>query len=77
MSVARQPFRTGLARDSHRFCKPTGAVVGWVEPPGPAFGRPDDKLRDTHQLQFAKVMGFAKGSTHPTNYGLRVQPLID
>src|SRR6266853_2673356 len=22
--------------------------VGWVEPPGPAFGRPDDKLRETH-----------------------------
>jgi hypothetical protein len=30
---------------------------------GPAFGRPDDKLRDTHQSQFAKVMGFAKRST--------------
>jgi hypothetical protein len=27
---------------------------------------PDDKLRDTRQLQFAKMMGFAKGSTHPT-----------
>jgi hypothetical protein len=27
---------------------------------------PDDKLRDTHQLQSAKMMGFAKGSTHPT-----------
>ena len=23
-------------------------VVGWVEPPGPAFGRPDGKLRETH-----------------------------
>ncbi len=39
--------------------------AGWVEPPGPAFGRPDDKLRDTHRLKFAKMMGFAKGSTHP------------
>ena len=28
---------------------------------------PDDKLRDTHQLKFAKMMGFAKGSTHPTS----------
>src|ERR1700730_11077584 len=23
----------------------TKQLVGWVEPPGPAFGRPDDKLR--------------------------------
>jgi hypothetical protein len=37
-----------------------------VEPTGPAFGRPDDKLRDTHQSQFAEVMDFAKRSTHPT-----------
>jgi hypothetical protein len=28
---------------------------------------PDDKLRDTHQFEFAKMMGFAKGSTHPTS----------
>jgi hypothetical protein len=26
-------------------------------------------LSDTHQLQFAMRMGFAKSSTHPTNYG--------
>jgi hypothetical protein len=26
--------------------------VGWVEPTGPAFGRPDDKLRETHHLTF-------------------------
>ncbi len=26
---------------------------------GPAFGAPDDKLRDTHQLHFMKTMGFA------------------
>jgi hypothetical protein len=32
---------------------------------GPAFGQPDHELRDTHQLQFAKMMGFAKSSTHP------------
>ena len=31
---------------------------------------PDDKLRDTHQLKYAKMMGFAKGSTHPTSYEL-------
>jgi hypothetical protein len=24
--------------------------VGWVKPTGPADGRPDDKLRDTHQF---------------------------
>src|SRR5712691_5240306 len=29
------------------------------EPTGPAFGAPDDKLRDTHQLHFMKTMGFA------------------
>jgi len=28
-------------------------LVGWVE------------RSDTHQPQFAKLMGFAKGSTHP------------
>ena len=33
--------------------------VGWAGPTGPAFGRPDDKLRDTHQLQFMTLMGFA------------------
>jgi hypothetical protein len=27
---------------------------------------PDDKLRDTHQLHFMEMMGFA-GSTHPTS----------
>ena len=26
MSVAREPFRTGLARDSYRFCKPTAVA---------------------------------------------------
>ncbi len=36
-----------------------------MEPPGPAFGRPDNKLRDTHQLHFANMMGFAKGSPVP------------
>jgi hypothetical protein len=28
---------------------------------------PDDKLSDTHQLQFAGVMGFARGSARPTD----------
>jgi hypothetical protein len=32
---------------------------------GSGFRPADDKLRDTHQLQFAKMMGFAKRSTHP------------
>src|SRR4029453_4688519 len=31
---------------------------------------PDDKLRDIHQLLFVALMGFAKGSTHPTYYVL-------
>ena len=38
-------------------------VVGWVEPPGPAFGRPDDKLRDTHRfslLESPQRDGFRK-----------------
>src|SRR5260370_3179261 len=30
--------------------------VGWVEPPGPAFGRLDDKLHETHHTT---MMGFA------------------
>jgi hypothetical protein len=34
------------------------------EPPGPAFGRPDDKLRDVNQLSFAKMMGFAKAQPY-------------
>jgi hypothetical protein len=33
---------------------------------GPAFGRPNDKLRETRQLQFAKMMGFANAATRPT-----------
>jgi hypothetical protein len=28
---------------------------------------PDDKLSDTHQLQFAGVMGFARGSARATD----------
>jgi hypothetical protein len=35
------------------------ARAGWVGPTGPAFGRPDDKPRDNHQLQFATLMNFA------------------
>jgi hypothetical protein len=31
-----------------------------VEPPGPAFGRPDDELRDTHHMWLMKMMGFAR-----------------
>src|SRR5712671_6907579 len=42
-------------------------IVGWVEPPGPAFGRPDDKLSETHRANAANgnnsiaqgSMGFA------------------
>jgi len=29
---------------------------------------PDDRLRDTHRFRLAKMMGFAKGSTHPTRW---------
>ena len=40
--------------------------VGWVERKRP--GMPSSLESDTRQLQFAKMkmMGFAKGSTHPT-----------
>src|ERR1700719_385354 len=33
---------------------------------GPAFGRPDDPIRETHPLSFAKMMGFANRGTRPT-----------
>ena len=33
----------------------------------PAFGRPYDKLRDTHQLQFATLMDFARDLTRPAS----------
>jgi hypothetical protein len=36
---------------------------------------PDDKLRDTHQFEFTEMMGFAKGSTHPTSYEPRDRAL--
>src|SRR6266571_776130 len=58
--------------------------VAWVAPPGPAFGRPDDKLRGRARIcpaskrypsiVFAKINclceddGFREGSTHPTRY---------
>jgi hypothetical protein len=35
---------------------------------GPRECAPDDKLRDTHQLKLAKMMGFANGSTHPASH---------
>src|SRR5690242_1002226 len=38
--------------------------VGWVEPPGPAFGRPDDKLRETHPFHRRDMMGIA--TLHPS-----------
>jgi hypothetical protein len=38
-------------------------LVGWVE------------RSDTHQSQFAKLMGFAKGSTHPTRRSIRFNSL--
>ena len=38
-------------------------LVGWVE------------RSDTHQSHLAKMMGFAKGSTHPTNYSIVIAPI--
>jgi hypothetical protein len=35
------------------------------------------KRSDTHQLRFAKVMGFAKSSTHPPGYSLQIQVRIE
>jgi hypothetical protein len=40
--------------------------VGCVEPTGPASGRPDDKLRDTHHRAARLRDGFRKDSTYPT-----------
>src|SRR5258707_12109768 len=40
------------------LCLGSAKPVGWVE------------RSDTHQSKLAKMMGFAKGSTHPTSYAL-------
>jgi hypothetical protein len=45
-----QDFNDVWESQGRNFVQP----VGWVE------------RSDTHQLPFAKMMGFAKGSTHPT-----------
>jgi hypothetical protein len=37
---------------------------------------PDDKLRDTHQLEFEKMMGFANGPTDPTMLLQEVRGLL-
>jgi hypothetical protein len=39
--------------------------VGWVERKGWALAQPQS---ETHRLQFAGMMGFAKRSTHPTKF---------
>jgi hypothetical protein len=39
-----------------------------VEPTGRAKCAPDDKLRDTHQVQLAQAMGFAKGLNPSLDY---------
>jgi hypothetical protein len=37
-----------------------GEAVGWVEPSGLAFGKPKDRLRETHQRRRDReLMGFA------------------
>src|SRR5260370_16654029 len=43
-----------------------GTHVGWVEPPGPALGRPDDKLRETHHSHADRPGWVSRCSTHPT-----------
>jgi len=47
---------------------PLGACATWTLPPG-RHTKPVGWVErsDTHQLPFAKMMGFAKGSTHPTD----------
>src|SRR6266851_9560666 len=42
------------------------AGVGWVEPPGPAFGRPDGKLSETHHHPCRCPRWVSLRSTHPT-----------
>ena len=51
----------GLPADmARRFRRCCGAdPLGWVEPTGPAFGRPDDKLRGTHPNRTLQLMGIA------------------
>jgi hypothetical protein len=39
------------------------AARRWVEPPGPAFGRPDDKLRDVNQWSFCEDDGVSRRLT--------------
>jgi hypothetical protein len=46
-----------------RFWRNSAKPVVWVERQG--LGMPS-LASDTHQSQFAKMMGFAKGSTHPS-----------
>ncbi len=38
--------------------------VGWVEQTGPAFGRPDDKLRETHHRSGQQLIDIA--ALHPS-----------
>ena len=38
--------------------------AGWVEPTGPAFGRPDDKLRETHHRSRQQLIDIA--ALHPS-----------
>ena len=52
------------ARDDARRSRNCTHFVGWVEPTGPAFGRPDDKLRETHHRSRQQLIDIA--ALHPS-----------
>jgi hypothetical protein len=45
--------------------------MGWMEPTGLAFGQPFHKLRNTHQMKFAEMKGFAGFGA---SYGAKMEP---
>src|ERR1700704_284846 len=78
-----------------RSCAASSAAskqVGWVEPSGLAFGKPKDRLRETHHLAGRQPAKFSRGrcrwrltavsrwvslrSTHPTGQGTPPPPAL-
>jgi hypothetical protein len=61
------PDQAGIDADPSLLggCRRASAdLVGWGEPTGPAFGRPDDKLREAHHCSMLQLMDIA--SLHPS-----------
>src|SRR5262245_41176185 len=60
--VLRPPLRGAFSRRDISYSLKPKQLVGWVKPTSPAFGRTDDKLRETHHRPShmeRAVMGFA------------------